>query len=109
MRTLKFIVNHQNIAPDPKCDFTGLVPGTEDYLEAEFIFSSEWTGCKKVAAFYSIIGKEYEPQLLVDGKTCKIPAEALQKKTFQIQILGKRDQMRLTTNKLAVSQNGDDV
>lgn len=109
MRTLKFIVNQQSITQDPRCDFSGLIPGTEDYLQAEFTFSSEWSGCKKVAAFYSVMGREYEPQLLADGKTCMIPTEALRRKTFLIQILGKRDQLRLTTNKLAVSQNGDGV
>lgn len=109
MRTLKFIVDNQSIKQDPKCDFSGLVPGTEDYLQAEFIFSSEWTGCTKVAAFYSVMGKEYEPRLLKDGKTCIIPSEALKRKTFLVRVLGKRDQLRLTTNKVAVSQNGDGV
>ena len=109
MRTLKFIVDHQSIKMDPNCDFSGLVPGTEDYLQAEFIFSSEWAGCTKVAAFYSVMGKEYAPRLLKDGKTCMIPSEALEKKTFLVRVLGKRDQLRLTTNKVAVSQNGDGV
>lgn len=109
MRSLRFIVDQQSIKPDPKCDFSGLVPGTSDYLQAEFIFSSEWKRCTKVAAFYSNLGVEYEPQLLKDGKTCMIPAEALKRKVFKVQVLGRYDQLRLSTNKLAVSQNGDGV
>lgn len=109
MRTLKFIVDKQTIKPDPNCDFTGLVPGTEDYLQAEFIFSSEWAGRAKVAAFYSVMGKEFEPQRLLDGKTCKIPAEALKRRYFQMQILGKQGKSTIPTNKITISQNGDGV
>lgn len=109
MRTLRFIVNDQIIEQDPKCDFSGLIPGTEGYLQAEFVFSPEWNGCVKVAAFYSSFGKEYPPQVLKDGKTCTIPAEALKKQVFKIQVLGERkgvNYKKLITNKVAVSQNG---
>lgn len=107
MRTLKFIVDQQIIKLDPHCDFSGIVPGTEGYLQAEFSFSSEWTSCTKVAAFYSIMGKEYPPQLLSDGKTCKIPTEALTNRAFRVQIIGKKSDLKLITNKVTVSQNGD--
>lgn len=106
MRTLKFIVDNQLIKPDPKCDFEGLVPGTEDYLKAEFIFSEEWAGYTKVAGFYSAMGKEYPPQLLKDGKSCIIPAEALKRRVFKVRVIGKKSEQKITTNKLAVSQNG---
>lgn len=106
MRTLRFIVDKQIIKPDPNCDFTGLIPGTEGYLKAEFSFSPEWNGCIKVAAFYSRLGKEYEPQVLEDGKTCMIPAEALQKSAFGVRVIGKREGLKLTTDKAIVCQNG---
>lgn len=106
MRTLKFIVRNQIIEQDPRCDFSGLVPGTEDYLKAEFSFSSEWNGCTKVVAFSSMMGEEYEPQLLQDGKSCIIPAEALERRAFKIRVLGKRDSFRITTDKVIVHQNG---
>ena len=41
MRTLKFKVDGQIITKHPDCDFSNLVPGTEGYLRAEFIFSDE--------------------------------------------------------------------
>lgn len=108
MRTLKFIVEDQIIKQDPNCDFEGLVPGTEGYLRAEFSFSPEWDGCGKVAGFYSIMGHEYEPQLLSDGKSCMIPTEALAKKAFKISILGlrRKDSFKITTNKVTVNQTG---
>lgn len=106
MRTLKFIVNDQTIAKDPNCNFDGLVPGSEGYLQAEFSFSSEWNGCRKVAAFYSRFGKEYQPQMLEDGKTCMIPTDAIKKAYFKIQVLGKKDNVGLVTNKLEIHQNG---
>lgn len=106
MRTLSFIVDEQIIKQDPSCDFTGLIPGSEGYIQAKFSFSSEWRKCVKVAAFYSVLGTEYPPQLLQDGKSCMIPAEALKHKNFKIQIIGKDGNVKLTTNKLTISQNG---
>lgn len=46
MRTLKFIITAQNVQKDPDCDFSGIVAGTEGYLQAEFLFSEEWAGCR---------------------------------------------------------------
>ena len=107
MRTLKFIVDGQTIKPDPNCDFSGLVPGTEGYLRAEFAFSPEWSNCVKVAAFYSVMGREYAPQLLKDGVSCDIPTEALAKRVFKVAVAGVgAGDKKLKTNKVAVSQNG---
>ena len=106
MRTLNFIVDKQIIRQDPSCDFSGLIPGSEGYIQAKFSFSSEWINCTKVAAFYSLLGTEYEPQILKDGKTCIIPAEALKGRKFKIQVIGKDDELKLTTNKIVVNQNG---
>lgn len=103
MRTLKFIVEGQTIKPDPKCDFSGLVPGPQVCLRAEFTFSKEWISVPKVVAFYSRLGNEYEPQVLKDGRTCTIPAEALQKRIFKVQVLGKNG---LVTNRLEIDQKG---
>lgn len=109
MRTLKFIVNNQRIIPDPNCDFTNLIPGTEGYLRAEFSFSTEWTGCVKVAGFYSMMGTEYEPQILKDGKSCIIPAEALKRRVFKVQIIGKRADLKMKTNRITIKQNGGNI
>lgn len=105
MRTLKFIVENQIIKQDPRCDFTNLVPGTEGYIRATFSFSPEWNGYVKVAGFYSAMGSEYPPQPIVNG-CCIIPAEALKKQIFKIQIVGKKGDLKLTTNKVTVSQDG---
>jgi hypothetical protein len=109
MRTLRFIVDGQIIKQDPTCDFSDLVPGTEGYLRAEFSFSPEWTGCVKVAGFFSNMGFEYRPQVLKDGKACIIPSEALEKRAFKVQVIGKKDNFKLTTNKLLVAQTGGKV
>lgn len=108
MRVLKFKVSGQIINLDSGCDFTGLIPGTEGYLVAEFNFSPEWNGCAKVAAFYSPLGREYPPQVLKDGMRCIIPEEALKKQTFKVQVLGenKSKDFKLVTNKVQVRQNG---
>ena len=107
MRILRFIVTGQRIIQDPNCDFSGLVPGTEGYLQAKFTFSHEWKDSVKVAGFWSIMGKEYEPQVIDKNGTCIIPAEALKAKNFRVNVIGKNDSLKLTTNKVTVSQNGD--
>ena len=106
MRTLKFIVDKQIISPDPSCDFDGLIPGTVGYLRAEFSFTNEWKDCAKVAAFWSTFGREYSPQVLTDGNSCLIPAEALAKQSFKLQVIGQRDGYKIITNKLLIKQNG---
>lgn len=107
MRTLKFIVEDQIITRDPECDFNDLVPGTEGYLRAEFSFSSEWAGCVKAATFFSMMGTEYPSLLLENGRYCMIPAEALKRRIFKVQVTGKgKGSKLLKTNKLMVIQNG---
>lgn len=106
MRTLKFIVDGQIIIQDPNCDFSGLVPGTEKYLKAVFKFSSDWDDCVKVAAFYSVMGKEYPPRVLTAGTECMIPAEALERRAFKVRVLGQKGSTKITTNKVKVDQNG---
>lgn len=106
MRTLRFIVDDQIIKQDETCNFDGLVPGTEEYLQAEFSFSPEWNGFVKVVSFFSALGKEYTPKVLKDGKTCLIPAEALKKRIFKIQVTGKKEDLKILTNKVVINQNG---
>lgn len=108
MRILRFIVDGQIIKPDPKCDFNNLVPGTKDYLRAEFTFSSDWNGFSKTAKFYSMLGREYAACELKDGRGCTIPAPALEKKAFRIQISGTKLKTELITNRISVCQTGGD-
>ena len=106
MRTLKFIVNGQTIKQDPACNFDGLYPGSEGYLRAEFTFDKAWENTVKVAGFFSNMGKEYEPRLLKDGKTCIIPVDALKKRVFKIQVMGKQGERKIVTNKVEINQKG---
>lgn len=103
MRTLRFIIEGSNIRPDPQCDFKSLVIGASTPIQAEFTFSKEWANSPKVVGFYSRLGKEYTPQPLKDGRTCLIPAEALEKRFFKIRVLGRNG---LKTNKLEIDQKG---
>lgn len=106
MRTLRFIVDGETIKQDPSCDFSGLFPGRNPDVRAEFSFSSEWRNKAKVVAFWSMLGVEYEPQELQDDDSCNIPAEALNRASFKIQVLGKKGVTKLTTNKLPIRQTG---
>ena len=107
MRVLKFIVEDKNVTLDPTCDLTGLFPGSEEQIQAEFEFSQEWKSRTKVAAFWSVMGKEYEPQVINEDDTCQIPKEALSKVAFKVQVLGKRKHgPTTTTNTVVVYQSG---
>ena len=105
IRTLKFIVNGQIIEKDPNCDFSNLIPGTEQYLKLEFLFSPEWNGYDKVVQFKRF-KQEFAPQVLVDGKSCLIPVDAAKQKMFNIKVLGRKDKTKLNTNSVLVVQDG---
>lgn len=101
MRILKFAVNQQNIKKDG--DFSGLVPGTKGYLFAEFHFSSDWSGCRIAASFFSNNG-EYPVQ--VTGNRCEIPEEVLKGSRFLVQLTGIKNGFKIKTNKLLIRQEG---
>ena len=108
MRTLRFIIDGRSIKPDPACDFEGLVPGADNCIQADFIFrSDEWKACPKVVAFWSMLGREYQPQILESGNTtCIIPEEALKRERFKIQVIAKKTGYIIKTDKLVVHQKG---
>lgn len=101
MRTLKYKVVGQRLRPIG--DHTGLVAGTEGYLEASFVFDSSWDGCKIVASF-SPEGRD-AVVLNVDG-TCVIPAQALIGSTFEVRVEGRRDNYSIRTNPVIERQSG---
>ena len=109
MQVLKFNVNGQEITLDKSCTTTTLIPGTEGYVQVEFTFSSEWDGCAKVVAFYSNLGKEYEPRPLNYGKVCTIPTEALKNSIIKLQVLGQKAGYTIRTNKFTIHQKGGSV
>lgn len=101
MRTLKFIVDVQHIYKDSSCDFTNIVAGTQNYLQAHFTFSPEWHNCTLVASFWRG-GKEYA--VLIRDGVCVIPPEVLNGRTFGLSVIGQRDDYRITTNRIIVRQ-----
>ena len=109
MYTLDFIVDGDTISLDSECDVNNLVPGPDGYLRAKFRFSSVWDGRVKVAAFFSNLGREYEPQIIDENNTCVIPAEALNKSIFKVQIIGQNSKYKLRTNKVKVYRKGGKV
>lgn len=106
MSTLNFIVKGQSMILDPTCDINSLIPAADGHFRAKFKFSSEWNGCTKVAAFFSNLGREYEPQIIKNNDTCIIPAEALGKSIFKVQVIGKNTNYKLRTNKVQVHLKG---
>jgi hypothetical protein len=108
MRTLKFLINNNTLAQDPAASFDGLFPAPNQEIRAEFHCTEDWanTNIPKVAAFYSMLGKEYPPQIIDEGNRCMIPPEALTLPAFKLQILGNIRGKIMTTNILTVYQKG---
>lgn len=102
MRTLKFMINGQQIKKNTDCDFSGLVAGSAGYLKAKFQFSSEWHGCKKAASFW--IGEQEYPVLLDAFDSCVIPEEVLTGEQFKVSVTGVKKLYRIQTNKTKVRQ-----
>lgn len=104
MRTLKFEVKGQVIAPAPGCSMDGLVCGSIGYLKASFEFDKEWDGCKKAASFFDAKEKEHAAKVI--GGECMIPAEALTGRVFYVSVTGARRGYKIRTNKMLVRQGG---
>lgn len=105
IRTLRFIIDDNVVIKDPDCDFSGMFPGKEDSVRLEFSFSNDWDNTVKVVGFYSLMGKEYEPQVLVDD-ACMIPAEVLERTAFMFRVYGKRGKYRLKSDERVIRQSG---
>lgn len=102
MRVLQFLVEQQNIRKDPGCDFSGLVSGTQGYLQAYFQYSEEWNGCAVAAVFSCADGEEAVP--VVNG-VCEVPATIARKKMWWVRVVGmKNDGYKITSNRAEVQQ-----
>lgn len=106
MKTVKLIVNGDYIKVDPSCNLSGLFPGMEEQVCLEFACSSEWKDLVKVVAFWSLMGEEYPPRALEDGKSCIVPSEALKNTAFRVQIFGKLNGKRSSTTKCTIHLKG---
>ena len=109
MRTLTFFVDGTTLTNDIATSFDGLFPAPNQKVRAEFSFSEDWTNVPKVVAFYSMLGKEYPPQLIDEENGCMIPPEALALPAFKLQVLGNNRGKIITTNTLTVYQKGGKV
>lgn len=103
MRKLKFDVEEQKIKKNDYCDFSNIVSGTKGYLFAKFSFSNEWIGMVKVAEFRRFENSECYSVKIVNGM-CEIPSEVLSRKRWFLNVVGKKKNIILTTNKISVSQ-----
>jgi hypothetical protein len=105
MRTLSYKVAGQRLTPVG--DHTGLIVGTEGYLQAKFEFDDDWKDCKIVASFYSD-DKEHATYIDEDGK-CTIPSEALTNSVFEMRVEGRKPKYRILTNRIREKQSGGDI
>ena len=103
MRVLSFDVNGQQISKNPDCDFSGLVAGTRNYLQAHFSFSPDWDGCALIASFWKGSNEYAVP---IKDNVCMIPPEVLIGKSYGVSIIGQRSDYRITSNRIYIRQEG---
>ena len=70
MRILQFTVSGQSLKKEG--DFSGIVAGTNGYLQTSYNFDNDWKDCKK-AAIFSRYDKDY-PVPIINGR-CEVPEE----------------------------------
>lgn len=101
MRELKFIVNEQILEKDESCDFSNIVAGSGGYLAIRVNFSHLWNGFGKVAVFTKLL-REYP--VILENDYCIIPKEVLNTNKFKVKIIGKKKDVKLTTNSITIEQ-----
>ena len=92
MRTLTFVADKQILRKQG--DFSELVIGTSGYLRAQFSFSSDWSGYRKVAVF-RCNGTEYP--VLLSGNSCNV-------QTFKVYVVGKSGDSQIRSGHVTVIQ-----
>ena len=107
MRTLVFKVDGQKIYPNSLSEIGGLVAGTSGYIKARFLFSEDWKGCAKAAAFNLVDGTEREPSALDKENSCLIPKAVLEYHEFDMKLLGRgTGGYVITTRPIRIKQFG---
>lgn len=104
MRNLQFTVNGQRLSKVG--DFSNIVKGTKEYLKCNFTFEgNDWIGHKAVAIFSGNGKAEFATAIMSDG-TCMVPNEVTDYTSFKLRLIGARDNSRITTNTVLISQEG---
>ena len=102
MRTLEFNVTSQRLRKDPKCSFSHIIMGSENFLKAHFNFkTSEWDNAIKVAVFFTDTANEYMPLI---NNECMVPNSITKSKIFKIQMIGVGGGQKIPTNELTIRQ-----
>lgn len=105
MRELIFNANGMRLRKDANCNFSGIVPGSKNYLQARFDLDEEWNDCVVVAEFKD--EAQNTDATLVKNNICIIPACVLKEKSFEVRIMGKRPNgYYISTNRVKVLQGG---
>lgn len=101
MRTLNFSVHNQCLSKQG--DFSNIVSGSQGYLKCTFSFCSEWDGLLKVAEFR--VYESDDPILeKIISNSCMVPAEVTKKKQWYVNVIGKKGEKKITTNKERIKQ-----
>lgn len=95
MRTIKFEVDQQRIKNVDSVNF--IYSGTDNYLQLEFKFGSDWDGCLKAISF----GGDIEP-ILLKNDGCTVPKEAFEKTQLSFYLVGKKKNYRVQTQKFVI-------
>lgn len=103
MRELKFSIDGQKLSKDG--DMSHIIRGSKGYLNCSFIFKSDdWSGYKIVAVF-ELQNEEFPVPISSRGE-CLVPDEVTDFSCFKIRLVGKKNDLMITTNRILISQEG---
>lgn len=101
MRTLNFNIEKQTL--EKSGDFSHIVSGSSGYLKCQFSFCKEWDGLFKIAEFRKYLdSKVYPVQIYMNF--CYVPEEVLDGSRWYIDVVGKKGEKQIKTNKVMVRQ-----
>lgn len=103
MQILKFNVIGQRIKKDLNLPFSMMVAGTSGYYTAEFNFNDDWYGYACIACFKH---KDQELYIPIKRGKCEIPDKILEYAYFSISVIGKKNESKLLTNEITITQKG---
>lgn len=103
MRNLNFKVSSQKLSKEG--DFDNIVVGSKGYLQACFVFNSEWKGFAKVAVFKSNVSNEKPVKIDANGE-CIVPDEVTDGAYIEVKVVGKSKAGQvITTNSVSFLQS----
>lgn len=101
MKDINFIVNGMALL---KVKSEKIAKGSKRYLRCCFDMQGhDWEGCRTIASFTDVTGKEIEAVMLEDN-SCMVPDSVTDLDMFKVKLIGVSGKIQFVTNSVIVTQ-----